>query len=159
MTGDVPRLVNHVGLTVSDLEASVAFYRDVVGFELVRRGPRQRTGEWFDTLTDNEGVVMESAILASEGFALQLLQYFAGGEAQAWTGHNRVGNVHLAINVDDLDERHARIVASGQWSPSPIVELPIPGQRSFYVRDPDGVPVEFGEGPYRAETTGVPKRD
>jgi catechol 2,3-dioxygenase-like lactoylglutathione lyase family enzyme len=157
--GEAPelgRLVNHVGITVSDLEASAAFYRDVVGMEIVRCGTKPTGGEWFDTLTDSRGAVINGIVLAAEGFALQLVQYFEGGEQRPMTGHSRVGNVHLCINVDGLDQKHAEIVASGKWNPTPIVDLPIPGQRSFYVRDPDGVPIEFSCGPYVAERTGVP---
>jgi catechol 2,3-dioxygenase-like lactoylglutathione lyase family enzyme len=156
MTDQTGRLVNHVGITVSDLETSAAFYRDVVGFQLVRRGTKPAEGEWFDTLTGSHHAVTNAVVLATDGFALQLVQYLNGGEQQAMTGHSRVGNLHLCINVDDLDRKHAEVVASGRWDPTPIVELPIPGLRTFYVRDPDGVPVEFSEGPYAAETGGLP---
>lgn len=46
--------LNHAGVTVTDLEASRAFYVDVVGMELVLPG-FQTGGEWFDTLTENSG--------------------------------------------------------------------------------------------------------
>jgi catechol 2,3-dioxygenase-like lactoylglutathione lyase family enzyme len=151
------RLINHVGLTVTDLETSAAFYRDMVGFELVRRGTRPAGGDWFDTLTGGTNALIDVIVMAAPGFALQLVQYFQGGEGQSVAGHNRVGNVHLCINVDDLERKHAEVVRTGKWHPTPIVELPIPNLRSFYVRDPDGVPVEFIEGTYKAETTGLPR--
>ena len=56
------RVVNHVGLTVTDLGRSVAFYRDVVGLEV--QVERFRTGgEWFDKLTENSGAVIHGAML------------------------------------------------------------------------------------------------
>jgi hypothetical protein len=61
---------------VTDLDTSLAFYRDV-GFEV---GLRTRaSGEWFDTLTRNEGADVESAMLRLADFTLQLVQYHASG--------------------------------------------------------------------------------
>ena len=136
------RAVNHVGLTVTHLERSLAFYRDVVGLD-VQVERFQTGGTWFDTLTDNSGAVVVGAMLGDDSFCLQLLQYEEGGDADAVTGHNRVGNVHLSINVADVDAKRAEVVSSGAPDATPIVELPVPGGRSFYVHDPDGVPVEF----------------
>jgi len=133
-------LVNHVGLTVSDIEASVAFYVDVVGMELQVR--TTSGGEWFDTLTHNHGAVIDVAMLRSPGVVLQLVHYTHGGAAPVATGHNRAGNVHLCINVEDVETRRATVVAAG-LDATPIVALPPPGMRSFYTSDPDGVPVEF----------------
>jgi catechol 2,3-dioxygenase-like lactoylglutathione lyase family enzyme len=87
--------LNHVGITVTDLEASRAFYVDVVGMELVLRGFRTG-GEWFDTLTENSGAVIDAALLSAGEMILQLVQYHVAGNPEAVTGHSRVGNVHLA---------------------------------------------------------------
>ena len=133
-------LVNHVGLTVSDLEASVAFYVGVVGMEVQARA--KSGGDWFDTLTHNQGAVVDVAMLRSPGVVVQLVRYEHGGNAEAVTGHNRVGNLHLCINIDDVEAKRAEVVAAGLPA-TPIVALPAPGMRSFYTADPDGVPVEF----------------
>lgn len=138
MTGERTS-VNHVGLTVSDLDASVAFYRDVVGMDVELSGFRSG-GEWFDTLTGNAGAVIDVAMLRAGSVVLQLVQYHEGGDPVAVTGHERVGNVHLSVNVDDVETKHASLAAH---DPTPVVDLPFPGARSFYVRDPDGIPVEF----------------
>lgn len=136
------RVVNHVGIAVSDLEQSVAFYRDVVGLE-VQVEHFRAGGEWFDTLTWNSGAMVEGANLGDDSFTLQLVRYEAGGEPGVATGHNRVGNLHLSINVADAAAKREEILAGGAHDPTPLVELPVPGACSFYVHDPDGVPVEF----------------
>jgi catechol 2,3-dioxygenase-like lactoylglutathione lyase family enzyme len=136
------RVVNHVGLTVSDLDRSVAFYRDVVGLEVLVQ--RFRTGgEWFDTLTHNSGAVLDGVMLGDGDFCLQLLQYEQGGTGPPVTGHNRVGNLHVSVNVADIAAKREQIVAAGGHDPTPLVDLPVADGRSFYVHDPDGVPVEF----------------
>jgi catechol 2,3-dioxygenase-like lactoylglutathione lyase family enzyme len=45
--------------------------------------------------------------------------------------------------VADVEAKHAEVVALGAHDPTPVVDLPVPGARSFYVHDPDGVPVEL----------------
>jgi catechol 2,3-dioxygenase-like lactoylglutathione lyase family enzyme len=138
--------LNHVGVTVTDLEASRAFYVDVVGMELVSGGFRTG-GSWFDTLTENSGAVIEAAMLSAGEMTLQLVQYHEAGNPEAATGHNRVGNLHLSFDVDDVEAKHAQLWERPELRATAIVQLPIEGYKSFYVRDPDGVPVEFIESP------------
>jgi len=133
--------LGHVGLTVSDLDASIAFYRDVIGFTL--DGRYDIAGEWFDTLTHNQGAQLDVAMLQLGGFTLQLVAYDAGGGGRLELAHHHVGNPHLNITVDDLDARHAAITATGRCNPTPIVNIMESEIRSFYVEDPDGVPVEL----------------
>ena len=67
----------HVGLTVKDLERSLAFHRDIADMtpgEILHGASPE-----FDTLTDNPGARLRSVHLAAEPFMLQLLQYEARG--------------------------------------------------------------------------------
>jgi catechol 2,3-dioxygenase-like lactoylglutathione lyase family enzyme len=140
--------LNHVGLTVADLEASRAFYVDVVGMDVVLDGFRTGGG-WFDTLTENEGAVIEAMLLSAGPTSLQLVQYHAAGDPEAVTGHSRVGNLHLSFDVENVEAKHAELAQRPELRATAVVQLPVDGYRSFYVRDPDGVPVEFMESPRR----------
>jgi catechol 2,3-dioxygenase-like lactoylglutathione lyase family enzyme len=133
--------LNHVGVTVTDLDASLAFYCEIVGFEASVR--TRIDGAWFDTLTRNDGADIEIAMLQLGDFTLQLVQYHAAGGATLPLAHHNVGNPHLSIEVDDVGARHRAISASGKHDPTPIVDIMGTGIRSFYVHDPDGVPVEL----------------
>jgi catechol 2,3-dioxygenase-like lactoylglutathione lyase family enzyme len=134
-------MVNHIGLTVADLEASTAFYREVVGMEIVRQYP-VAGDDWFRTLTENDDAVVEAVMLRLDAFQLQLVQYHAGGDTGA-TGHQVEGGLHLCIDVDDVDAVRTSIEATGRYHVGPTVRREPYGGRSFYVHDPDGVPVEF----------------
>ena len=140
--------LNHVGLTVTDLDASVAFYTEVAGMEFLRRGFKTG-GEWFDTLTHNDGAVIDAAHVGFDSFSLQLVQYHQGEGGRSQTGHNRIGNMHLCIDVDDVDGKHAEITGLGAHSPTAIVDVAGGPARSFYIEDPDGIPVEFLHRPAR----------
>ena len=137
--------VNHLGITVTDLDTSLAFYCEVVGFTL---GLRTRvTGEWFDTLTKNTGADIEIAMVRLGEFTLQLVQYHTAGGQRLPLAHHNVGNPHLSIEVDDVDLRHRTISASAHHNPTPIVDIMGTGIRSFYLHDPDGVPIELLQMP------------
>ncbi len=138
--------LNHVGLTVTDLEASQSFYVGVVGMEVVQGGYRTG-GEWFDTLTENDGALIEAVLLSAGQMTLQLVQYHEAGNSEAVTGHDRVGNLHLSFNVEGIDAKRAELAQRADLRTTAVVRLPVAGYRSFYVRDPDGVPVEFIESP------------
>jgi catechol 2,3-dioxygenase-like lactoylglutathione lyase family enzyme len=137
--------VNHVGLTVSDLDVSLDFYCSVVGFSVGSR--RRIQGEWFDTLTHNTGADIDVAMLNLGEVTLQLVQYLAAGGERLPLAHHHVGSPHLCITVDDVDARHATVSASGRHRPTPVVDIMGTGIRSFYVEDPDGVPVELLQYP------------
>jgi len=132
---------NHIGLTVSDLDASTAFYCDVVGMELERRYP-VTDDAWFKTLTENPDAVVEAVMLHLGSIRLQLVRYHRGGEPGG-TGHAAVGGLHLCFEVDDVDASHAALSADERYHLGPIVRRELYGGRSFYVHDPDGVPVEL----------------
>jgi catechol 2,3-dioxygenase-like lactoylglutathione lyase family enzyme len=132
---------NHIGLTVTDLDASTAFYCDVVGMEIERRYP-VADDAWFKTLTENPKAVVEAVMLRLDSLRLQLVRYHEGG-ASGGTGHAAVGGVHLCFEVDDVDASHIALAASGLYHVGPIVRREPYGGRSFYVNDPDGVPVEL----------------
>src|SRR5262245_65958906 len=68
-------IVYHTGFTVSDIERSIVFYRDVLGLKLVKR--QTGTAPYLATVTGFEGVHLETALLqpAEGGSMLELLQY------------------------------------------------------------------------------------
>jgi catechol 2,3-dioxygenase-like lactoylglutathione lyase family enzyme len=136
--------LSHVGLTVTDLDRSIAFYRDVVG---MKEESELRTHEvahsGFQKLVDNPDAVVSAAYLTLGSFLLQLLQYTAGEGTTLDLHHNNVGNPHLCFYVPDLEAKFDELRRRGDVTiTSEITELSAT-TRSFYVEDPDGVPIEF----------------
>ncbi|MCH2173563.1 VOC family protein, partial [Myxococcota bacterium] len=135
-----------MGITVENLEESVAFYRDVVGLtEIPETSDLEMSGEWFDQLTENEGARFRVAHLDLSGIQLQLVEYTAAGGERLDLAHKRIGNPHLCIDMENISERHAALAAEGRFKVSPIVTIADTPIRSFYVTDPNGVLVEFIE--------------
>jgi catechol 2,3-dioxygenase-like lactoylglutathione lyase family enzyme len=133
----------HVGLTVKNLERSVAFYRDVVGMKEEKEQMLNVRSKEFDTLTNNPGAELKVAHLTLGPFMLQLIEYVNKGGVTLDLHHNNVGSPHLCIYVPDVEAKYKEVKQRGDVTiTSGLVQI-MPTMRSFYTEDPDGVPVEF----------------
>ncbi len=134
----------HVGLTVSDIERSANFYRDVVG---MAEGPRMSSANrQFAALVNLPGARLDSVFLTLDGFTLQLLQYLTQTGLTLTLCHNNIGSPHLSFFVPDAAAKLQSLTAHGGVRiTSPIITSASNKIKSFYVADPDGVPIEFVE--------------
>ncbi len=133
----------HVGLTVKNLQRSIAFYRDVVGMRETEFHMNNVKSKEFDTLTNNPGAELKVAHLTLDSFMLQLIEYVAGGGKTLDLHHNHVGSPHLCIYVADVEAKLKDVQQRGDVTiTSGLVQIAA-NMRSFYTEDPDGVPVEF----------------
>ncbi len=144
---------DHTGITVSNLERSLAFWHDVLGFELSHTA--HQTGELAREITGVAGAEIKLAVLrAPGGHKIELLEYVAPPDRKKDVDLRPcdVGSVHVALLVDDLDAVLEKISASGWKSagkPQTLTIGPNAGKRVVYVRDPDGTTIEFMEMPLR----------
>src|SRR5205823_3304751 len=131
---------DHTGFTVSNLERSLAFWRDVLGFELSHRA--HHTGDLASEVTGVPGAEISIAVLKGYGHKIELLEYLAPVNRRRFDIQPcDVGSVHIALKVDNLDALLSAIAASG-WKaagqPQTLTTGPNAGKRVLYVRDPDG---------------------
>jgi catechol 2,3-dioxygenase-like lactoylglutathione lyase family enzyme len=140
----------HVGFTVSDIERSIAFYRDVLGMTLYKR--QQGTADYLATITGFPGVRLEVALLRTPDGSgmLELLQYLSHPAAGTDRETNRPGNGHLCFKVSDIRDaceelrrREVRLVSA----PVEITAGVHRGGYGVYLRDPDGFTVELFQPP------------
>jgi glyoxylase I family protein len=146
---------DHTGVTVSNLERALAFWRDVLGFELSHHA--HQTGEMATEITGVAGAEIKLAVVkAPGGHKIELLEYLAPPERKRHVDLQPcdVGSVHIALIVDDLDAILSLIEASG-WKaagkPQTLRSGPNTGKRVVYVRDPDGTAIEFMQRPETVE--------
>ncbi len=131
----------HIGLTVKNLERSVAFYRDVIG--LKEGKTLTLKSKTYQAYMNNPEAYIRYMYLTSGTFTLQLIEYVEGGGDALRAEHNRVGCPHLAFRVPDADAKYQEIQKRGDGKViSDIVQLS-PQSRIFYAKDPDGVLIEF----------------
>ena len=141
----------HVNVNCSDLERSLAFYRDLVGLKpTVRTRPeRPQPGGAFGL----DEVQWDAWILAGDdaphGVVLDLLEWQVpppSGSPPATV--TELGFARLCILTDDLAGLHHRLAEAGHdvWSPPARVNLGAEGMAApelFVCSDPDGTPVQF----------------
>src|SRR3981081_54363 len=104
---------DHTGITVSNLERSLAFWRDVLGFELSHQA--HQTGELASKITGVPGAEISIAVLKAPGHKIELLEYLAPPDRKQHVDLRPcdVGSVHVAFTVDNLDAVLNAIAASG----------------------------------------------
>jgi catechol 2,3-dioxygenase-like lactoylglutathione lyase family enzyme len=142
-----------VGLTVSDMDRSVAFYTTVLDFEQVT--DQELTGQAFETLQGVFGSRQRVVRLRLGEEFLELTEFLAprGRQAPVDARSNDRWFQHVAIIVSDMDSAYARLrrfkVQHASTGPQRLPET-IPaaaGIRAFYFRDPDGHPLEVLQFP------------
>ena len=138
--------VYHTGFTVSDIERSIEFYRDVLGLQLHRR--QQGTAAYLSTITGFDGVTLEIALLQTPDGSgmLELLQYVSHPAPATDRATNRPGNAHLCFKVADVHQACAELRQRGVHLISAPVEITAgvnKGAFGIYLRDPDGFTIEL----------------
>jgi catechol 2,3-dioxygenase-like lactoylglutathione lyase family enzyme len=147
--------LHHTGLTVADLDRSLAFYRDLLGFEVVLE--QEKEGGYLGAIVGRPDahVRMAHVKLPGSEHRLELFQYLrpAGSEPSEPLEPWRIGPTHVCLIVDDLATLHGRLRAAGVDSfLSPPIEVDTganAGGRALYLRDPDGVLLELFQPPVR----------
>jgi catechol 2,3-dioxygenase-like lactoylglutathione lyase family enzyme len=142
--------VYHTGFTVSDIERSLAFYRDLLGLKLLWR--QTGTAPYLAAVTGFAGVQLEIALLqpADGGSTLELLQYVSHPAEPTDRATNRPGNGHLCFRVDDIHAACAELRRHGVRLISEPTEITAGTHRggwAVYLRDPDDFTVELYQGP------------
>jgi catechol 2,3-dioxygenase-like lactoylglutathione lyase family enzyme len=140
---------SHLGICVSDLERSLRFYRDGLGFELVAS---HRIGYEFGPLLELEGVELESRMLSRDGVTIELLGFVSpdptgDGERRPM---NRLGLTHLSLRVDDVEAVAAVIEElGGSVVRATRTTMAFSAARLdfLYCTDPDGVRIELMDLP------------
>ena len=137
--GKLPSRLHHTAYVTKDLEATRAFYEDVIGLPL--SATWCEADELFGKLRTYCHVFFD----LGDGSSLAFFQ-FADPEDQAQFGPEIPSSpfIHIALCVDEQtqDEIAGRVEAAGIQTPATYV-LEHGYCRSLYVTDPNGMIVEF----------------
>ena len=140
--------VQHVGIPVSSLERSLAWYRDVFGLEpeFVVESDSPETA----AAVQLPGAHVTAAFLNVGNTYIELLEYHNPIGDEFSLRNCDVGAVHVAIEVDSIDTAYARLTARGaefSAQPATIPEGDLAGWKFAYFRDPDRIQFELFERP------------
>jgi lactoylglutathione lyase len=127
-----PDFLTAVGIGVSDLERSTAFYRDVLGMQL------QRTFEVG---------YMDEVMLAHEGRNAVVLMHYTDGSARNY----RDNPVKLVFYVTDPGAIAAKVKSAGlEVTHEPAPNASLGGAVICLAKDPDGYVIELIQRPATA---------
>lgn len=132
--------LDHIGLSVGDLEAQIEWYTRALGLELRDRG-------------GIEAINMRVAFLVEpdEGWSIELLERqgsVPGLQApDAPTAVLTRGWGHICLRVADVRETYDALIAAGATSRMEPSESPTPGLMLAFVADPEGNLIEMLDRP------------
>jgi catechol 2,3-dioxygenase-like lactoylglutathione lyase family enzyme len=148
---DVVLGVHHVGASVADLDAALAFWEPFLGTRARFRGRLSRP--YLGESVGHPGVEIDAAIVDLPGGAvLELLDYQLEGRLAGDDDTKHPGNVHLCLAVADAGAAWERAVALGARpvraaGPVEVDAGPNLGARVAYLRVHDGISVELFQVP------------
>jgi len=150
------RGVDHVGITVPNMQQAVDFFVDVIGAE-----PFYSLGPYRDDESDfNEvqfgvhprAVVNEMRLLRLGNLNLELFEWEAPGQNRAMPKISDYGAYELCLYVDDIDAAAAHLRAHGVEILGEKLDLegPEAGKDAYYVyfRSPWGAMMELISYPH-----------
>ena len=150
--------VDHIGVTVPDLEQARTFFVDVLGCEyLYSLGPFVHDEPGDDWMAEHLDVDPRAVMQQLHFFRLggraifEVFQYAAPGQVTRQPRNSDVGGHHVALYVDDLDAAvaylHARaLTVLGEPT---VSKGPSEGQRWVYFLAPWGMQFELVSYPGR----------
>lgn len=142
--------IYHVGLTVSDLDRSVAFYRDVLG--LTYQGEMVMTGDATDALFQRKDCKVRVAYLNGsehvEAPPVELIQFVGDAAEKEAPGLFTPSISELCFYTDAIDAVYEGLLSKGVDCLSPPVAFDFTDQgfgksKAFYFKDPDGIILEM----------------
>lgn len=132
---------HHTGVTVTDLDRAVEFYRDVLGLDVLDRFTL--SGEAFADGVGVENATGSFAHLDAGGARVELIEYDPEGERRTEADVNQPGAMHLGFAVEDVDAFHDDLPADVETFSEPRTTES--GTRILFLRDHEGNLVEVVE--------------
>ena len=132
---------HHYGITVSDIDRTLQFYRDVLDLDVLAEF--SVGGEAFASGVDVPAASAEFVHLDGGDARIELVSYDPGGDSRPRPSLNEPGAAHLGLSVDDLDSVYANLPDGVETLSEP--QTTESGTRILFVRDPEGNLVELLE--------------
>lgn len=141
---------SHSGICVTDMENSMRFYSDAIGFAPAENYALANHSSWLDIVNELDNVKLRAQMVrnpASHTFELLKMSSPACFGPRERRPMNQFGLTHLAFYADDIDAAAAKVKeAGGQVLEETRARL-ASGIEIIYCTDPDGVRVELMQAP------------
>ena len=137
---------NHTSFTVADMDKSVRFWTEMLGFKAASVSPRQ--GDWQEAVTGITDASLMVAHLYGHGHHIEFIQYLRGAIDGGAPQPAQAGAAHVCLEVDDIARTWNELLAAGATSQGKIAAVkagPVADCLAGYIRDPNGIIIELLE--------------
>ena len=138
------RGIHHVALNTPNFDRMLAFYREVIGFEVVESSRMEwSNSREIDTIVGIEGSVAKTVMLRAANAYIELFEYQQ--PKARWPDRlnpSDHGYTHICLDVDDIQSEYERLSKNGMTFHAPPTSAD-EGAHTVYGRDPDGNIIEL----------------
>lgn len=147
---------NHVGITVRNLERSIAFYEALTGVKIANKD--EISGARMAETQGLSNTKIKYANLHLDNLNIDILEYVIPKSEQAHYSNEQISAMHLCFEVDDINAAVTRLKSIGvEPSGAPIFFEKSDGLKTgfgtgvVYFKDPDGANLELiaPKGPFK----------
>jgi len=137
--------VRHIGITVSNLDKMLDFYRDLLGFADSKIA--LESGDYIDNFSNLSGVEVTTAKLSNSfgDVIIELLKYHSHETSSTVRQINDGGISHFAITVDNIEDVYSRLFEKGIHFNCKPQKSPDGGALVTFCRDPEDNLIEVVE--------------
>jgi len=146
--------VHHIGLSVADRDAALAFWEGFLGTKA--RWSTMLDRPYLGAIVGMPGVQIKAAFIdLPGGVIIELLDYQLDGRTANSDVTSNPGNVHICVRTDDAGHAWQKAVGLGArpLTPDGPVDIdggPNKGARGAYLRIHDGITLEIFQPPRAA---------
>jgi catechol 2,3-dioxygenase-like lactoylglutathione lyase family enzyme len=138
--------IHHTAISVADMDRSLAFYRDLLGLEVLFDSSWEQGSEQADTILRVRDTSARQAMLKAGNAYIELFEFHTPDPAPMAADRPVIdrGITHIALDVKDVDAEYERLSKAGMIFHCEPQNL---GKqcRTTYGRDPDGNVLELQE--------------
>jgi catechol 2,3-dioxygenase-like lactoylglutathione lyase family enzyme len=136
--------IRHTGIVVNDLETSLHFYRDLLGFQITKQ--MKESGAYIDNISSLPNInVTTIKMSAPDGQMIELLHYHSHPREQKFREICDIGIAHIAFTVEDLEGEYDRLKTEGVFFNAPPQLSPDGYAKVTFCRAPEGTLIELVE--------------
>ncbi len=122
--------LEHLGISVTDIESAIGWYRDVFGLEVVKR-------------FEKPGLQIKGAAMMKGDLYIEILEPYEVNKSFAADDTlvgllRKIGANHFAVTVEDPESFYRELKSKGVDLVTEIMD-----RRFFFCRDPDGTLIEI----------------
>ena len=136
--------VRHVGIVVNNMENSLKFYQDLLGFKIIR--DMDEHGIYINNMLSLDNVQGRTVKLsAGTGNTLIELLDFKSHDDNDIRNFYTIGASHVALTVDNLEDLYKHLTKNNVKFNAPPQKSPDGLVKVTFCNDPDGTPIELVE--------------